>query len=80
MHFIPVAMDLSDLVEKARWARRNPKKAKAIGLRAQEWAQQNFNEHRLVERAATAASAVLEARQGTLECLKNVGEEKRKVS
>jgi len=39
VHFIPVAADLSDLVERITWARNNDSKAKEISENAQKFAE-----------------------------------------
>jgi Glycosyl transferase family 90 len=41
-HFIPVAADLSDLVERVIWAREHPEEAAAIGRAGQAFAQRHL--------------------------------------
>src|SRR5262249_18474101 len=43
-HYIPFKKDLSDLVEKIQWARRNDNTAKKIAQRATVFAQKNLSE------------------------------------
>ena len=41
-HYIQVELDFSDLEEKVKWAIRNDKKAKLIGLEAREFAKKRL--------------------------------------
>lgn len=65
-HFVPVAMDLHDLIEKALWVKENIQEAKSIGLRAQAWAIKNFDDASLIDRAAIAALNVLARKEDEL--------------
>ena len=42
VHYVPVASNLSDLVDKAKWVRDNPIEASQIGARAQAFAQRHL--------------------------------------
>lgn len=44
-HFVPVERDLSDLVEKVKWAIDNDRKAWEIAQRGQEFARNNLLPH-----------------------------------
>lgn len=50
MHYVPVASDLSDLVEKAQWLFDNPGKAREIAQSAFSFAMDHFTEDKLFER------------------------------
>lgn len=41
-HYIPFKLDLSDLIEKIDWARKNDEAAKKIALQGQHFAEQNL--------------------------------------
>lgn len=41
-HYIPVRRDLSDLVEKLKWAIKNDNIAKNISLEGNKWARENL--------------------------------------
>lgn len=50
VHYIPVKMDLSDLLDKYMWAINHPKKTKKIAKRAYKFAVENFTEEKICER------------------------------
>lgn len=50
IHFIPVKMDLSDLLEQIQWMKNNEKKCIEIANNALEFAVNNFTEDKLLER------------------------------
>lgn len=41
-HYVPVSHDLSDLIERIRWAHDNDAEAKKIALAGQKFAQENL--------------------------------------
>jgi hypothetical protein len=43
VHYIPVQNDLSDLVDKLRWAHSHPTEAREIGLNAAEFAHRHLS-------------------------------------
>lgn len=49
-HYIPVKMDLSDLLEKVDWMKKNPEKSLEIANNAFEFAINNFTTDKLLER------------------------------
>lgn len=49
-HYIPVRMDLSDLVEKVRWTLGHKEEAREMAERALSFAMENFTEDRLLAR------------------------------
>ena len=49
-HYIPVKMDLSDLLEKVEWMRNNYAQSLEIANNAFEFAVKNFTENKLLER------------------------------
>jgi len=49
-HFIPVKMDLSDLLEKVEWAQMHYDEAIQIAENAFEFAKENFTEDKLLDR------------------------------
>ena len=49
-HFIPVKMDLSDLLEKIHWIKNNEEKSNEIANNAFDYAVNNFTEDKLLER------------------------------
>ena len=49
-HFIPVKMDLSDLLEQSKWVQNNYEKCLEIANNAFEYAVNNFTEEKLIER------------------------------
>ncbi len=49
-HYIPVNMDLSNLMEQVKWIIDNPEKANNIALNAFKFASDNFTEEKLLER------------------------------
>lgn len=49
-HYVPVRMDLSDIVEKVNWTLENGKEAREMSERALSFALENFTEERLLER------------------------------
>jgi hypothetical protein len=49
-HYIPVKMDLSDLLEQAEWMRNNYDKSLEIAKNAFEYAMENFTEDKLIDR------------------------------
>jgi glycosyl transferase family 90 len=55
MNYVPIAPDISDLVDKARWLARNPATAQKIGQRGREFAEAMTYEREL-ERAAPVIS------------------------
>jgi hypothetical protein len=50
VHFIPVKMDLSDLLEQIQWMKNNEKKCNEIANNALDFAVNNFTEDKLLER------------------------------
>ena len=46
VHYVPVANDLSDLVEQARWVQEHPREAAGIGTAAQAWARRHLTRER----------------------------------
>lgn len=50
VHYIPVKMDLSDLLQQAEWAMSHPHECKLIAHRAYEFAVNNFNRAKFKER------------------------------
>lgn len=51
VHYIPVKMDLSDLLEKERWMRENEGKCQEIAQSAFDFAVANFSKEKILERA-----------------------------
>jgi hypothetical protein len=49
-HYIPVKEDLSDLLDKIQWARKNDEKAKQIATTAQEYAKANMRTQNAIDR------------------------------
>lgn len=49
-HYVPVQMDLSDLVEKTKWIMDNKKKSKEISEKAFEFANENFTQDKILNR------------------------------
>lgn len=49
-HYIPVKMDLSDLIEKHDWILKNQQKAKEIAKKAKQFAIENFNIDKILDR------------------------------
>lgn len=49
-HYIPVKMDLSDLLDQVKWMQNNEKKCEEIANNAFEFAIKNFSEEKLLER------------------------------
>lgn len=43
VHYIPIQNDLSDLVEKVKWARSNPEPSREIGLNAADFAKTHLS-------------------------------------
>lgn len=56
VHFIPVAADLSDVVEQARWTVEHPEEAAAIGAAGQAFAAEHLTRAAAVERWRTVLS------------------------
>ena len=50
VHYIPVKMDLSDLMEKVNWMENNYEKSLEIAENAYKFAIENFTEDKLLER------------------------------
>ena len=42
MHYVPIARDLSDLIEKIFWAKENDEEARAIAAKGAEYARQRL--------------------------------------
>lgn len=42
VHYIPIKADLSDLVEKVRWAKSHDEEARKIGAQARKYAVNNL--------------------------------------
>jgi glycosyltransferase involved in cell wall biosynthesis len=49
-HYIPVKMDLSDLLEQVNWMINNPEKSSEIANNAFEYAIDNFTMDKILER------------------------------
>jgi hypothetical protein len=49
-HYIPVNMDLSNLLEQVNWMKQNPEKAREIALNAYEFALHQFTMNQVVDR------------------------------
>jgi hypothetical protein len=58
VHYVPVKMDLSDLVEKVLWLRNHPQEGEAMAAAAQEFALQEFTEQKLIERVASVFQSI----------------------
>jgi len=50
VHYIPVKIDLSDLIEKTKWMRENDKKCKEIAENAFNFSIKNFSKEKILER------------------------------
>ncbi len=50
VHYIPVNMNLSNLIEQVQWAINNPEKSNQIALNAFNYALENFTEEKFIER------------------------------
>ena len=50
VHFIPVKLDLSDLIKKIDWIIKNPEAADAIAQNAFNFAMENFSKNKLMKR------------------------------
>jgi hypothetical protein len=57
-HYIPVNMDLSDLLEKVEWMKNNNEQCLIMAKNAFEFATSNFTEEKLIERAYYAYNNV----------------------
>jgi hypothetical protein len=57
VHFVPVASDLSDLIERTEWLRDNPGRAQNIGEQGQKLAMSLSYESEVARSSATIASA-----------------------
>ena len=49
-HYIPVEMDLSDLLDQVEWMKQNPDKCKEIAQNAYNFAIENFTKEKLIDR------------------------------
>ena len=49
-HYIPVKMDLSDLLDQVEWMKQNPDKCKEIAQNAYNFAIENFTKEKLIDR------------------------------
>jgi len=66
VHFIPVARDLSDLVERVEWARGHPDEAAKIAEQALEFARANLTRGAAIQRLSEALQeAALWQRRGS---------------
>ena len=57
-NYVPVAPDMSDLVDKVKWLRRNDETAKAIGRRGQQLVEQLSYDRELDRSAPVISSAI----------------------
>lgn len=53
VHYIPVKMDLSDLIEKVHWVRNNKEAGEQIAVNAYRFASLNFTKEKILERIYT---------------------------
>ena len=49
VHYVPIAEDVSDLVEMMNWAKTHDKEARAISLRAQKFANENLTYDKILQ-------------------------------
>jgi len=59
VHYIPVRMDLSDLLDQVTWMKNNPQQCRDIAQHAFEYATAHFTEDRLLDRVYSVYQALL---------------------
>ena len=69
-HYIPVKMDLSDLLEQVMWMKLNPEKSLEIAKRAFEYATTHFNLNQLLERVYHVYCNLLTPKKTSLTSIK----------
>ena len=60
VHYIPVKWDLSDLVAQYEWAVKNPEKCAEIAQNAREFAFENLNMDKFVDKVGEVVTYLLE--------------------
>lgn len=55
VHYVPVKRDLSDLIDQIKWIKNNEAKCKEIARNAQDFAKENFEYEKILERVRYAA-------------------------
>jgi hypothetical protein len=64
VNYVPVASDMSDLIEKAEWLRANEEQARSIGSKGRELATELSYEAELARCARTISGALAQAADG----------------
>ena len=62
VHYVPVKRDLSDLIHQIQWMKNNEEKCKEIARNAQDFAKENFEYDKLLERVRYAVGNVRDER------------------
>ena len=72
VHYIPVKMDLSDLVEQAKWVKANHDKCLEIANNAYDYALSNFTEDKIIDRVYYVYNNIIADKNNNVESFSQI--------